>query len=187
MSSDLANDPLSPSRRGRNRHATARPLSECMQLNKHFDAYGFLNAPVAGVLPTCNGLIPSGRYLAVVEDVTALEIPEEYPRAVALCITFLLDAPKVADRLKRRHLRIHHRMRIELDLNGKVATDVNVDLGQLRAAVGHNRPGVPLGALRGAGPLIVLVEHCISHDGSSFESVASVESADRPINRHGCC
>ena len=68
---------------------------------------------------------------------------------------------KVKARLGRDKVIVRMRLNLDLDENGKIATgpNKNVGLGQLRDALGQNKPGWMATSLLGAGTFIGKVSH----------------------------
>lgn len=154
-----------------------------------FDASSFMNAQFDQPLETERKLVPPGEYQAMVGDFdeTAFQTHEfEYkkgPRAgqpgemTNFRIPFVIQDAKAAQAVGRDDGEViaYKQVTLDFDSNGGLDFGVNrnVELGQIRQAVGQNNPGPwSPSNLRGAGPVMVKVEHRKGKrkDGSPFES-----------------
>lgn len=147
-----------------------------------FDAGMFLNTTVDTALPTRTEPVPQGEYLAVIKDLALRTgLGKDQKPYVSLDITYQLDAPEVAAKLNRRDLTVRQSMFIDLNASGGLASgpNQNVKLGKVKEAVGQNKAGVPLGALKGAGPIKVMVGHRADKDDSTmvYDEVKAVAKA----------
>jgi hypothetical protein len=139
-----------------------------------FDPDLFLQQTVDKPLETEFTLVPTGEYLAAIDDFDkdAMEqIDFTYKKGdragqpgtmYKLTLPFVINDDKVKQELDRDKVTISKQLILDLDDNGKLSEgkNKNVELGRIRDAVGQN-DGSPwsIAQLRGAGPLMVRVTH----------------------------
>jgi hypothetical protein len=139
-----------------------------------FDPETFLQQTVDHPLETEFVLIPTGEYLASIDDFDKDAVEQinftykQGPRAgqpgimTKLTLPFVIDNDDVKKELGRDKVVVTRQFILDLDDNGHLADgkNKNVELGRLRDAVGQN-DGSPwtIANLRGVGPLMVRVIH----------------------------
>lgn len=165
-----------------------------------FDASSFMNQQYDQPLETERKLVPPGEYQAMIGDFdeNAFQTHDfEYKRGpnagqagsmTNFRIPFVIQDAKAASAVGREDGEVIAYKQVTLDLDSNGALDFgvnrNVELGQVRAAVGQNNPGPwSPGNLRGAGPVIIKVEHRKGKrkDGSPFETAEVTRVA--PLRR----
>jgi hypothetical protein len=119
-------------------------------------------------------LVPPGEYTAMVADFdkTAFEVIDFTYKSgeragtpgqmTKFTVPFSINDPKIQEALGREKATVTKQIILDFAADGSLdfGPDKNLDLGRLRAAVGQNTPGPWSPAqLRGAGPLMVKVEH----------------------------
>lgn len=135
-----------------------------------FDPQQFMNTP-SDPLPTAYEVIPEGEYKMLLDsDPKMLEVkkvegvssktgePYLFYQIELSCL--VLDE-KVKAKLGREKVTARMRINLDFDDAGKLTTgpNKNVALGQLRDALGQNKPGWTPQQLLGAGPFIGRVKH----------------------------
>jgi len=149
-----------------------------------FDPDAFMQETVDQPLSTERTLVPAGEYKMQIDDFDSKAfqaIPfkdkltgedREFHKFGCPCV--ILD-DKVAQDLGMLKVVVFKNCNLDFDDTGKLAwgPNKNIDLGQLRNAVGQNVPNTVWapGNLRGAGPFMGKVEHRRGKrkDGSDFE------------------
>lgn len=138
-----------------------------------FDANAFLNTP-ADPLPTQYEVIPEGEYQMLLDsDPKMLEVRKvegvssksgEPYLFYQLELSCLVLDEGVKKKLGRDKVNARMRINLDFDDQGKLTNgpNKNVALGQLREALGQNKPGWTPQALLGAGPFIGRVKHIAS-------------------------
>lgn len=140
-----------------------------------FDADQFMNENVDAPLETEFKLVPAGEYPARIDDFTSEAIENfdfEYKRGPnagqqgsmkKFSCPFVIDDAAVAASLGRDKLIVTKQMILDIDKDtGRLDFGVNknIELGRIRLAVNQNNPGPwTISNLRGAGPVMVKVEH----------------------------
>lgn len=159
-----------------------------------FDPNLFMNQTIDQPLETERTLCPPGDYQFVIDDFTAeaLEsIDFEYrkgPRAGQPGVMYKFSCPCVVQdeavktQLGVEKLVVYKQMNLDIDGgNLEWGKNKNIELGQLRNAVGQNVNGQPwaISNLRGAGPFMGRVEHREGKrkDGSAFKLAEIVRVA----------
>jgi hypothetical protein len=105
--------------------------------------------------------IPAGEYTALIDDVNPRRVTyRDGPRGVhgtVLDVTFNLQDPELKARLGQEALSVRHGIFIDMTPDGAVdmSEGRNVELGQLRDALGMTGKGFSFDQLKGAGPLRV--------------------------------
>jgi hypothetical protein len=154
-----------------------------------FDAAAFMGTTMDRQLETEVKLVPTGEYEAMIGnfDESAFQAYEfEYKKGdragqpgemVNFSIPFVIQDTRAAEAVGRLDgiCQVYKRVVLDFDANGQLDTGVNrnVELGQVRDAVGQNNPGPwNVGELRGAGPCRIKVEHRTGKrkDGSPFKT-----------------
>jgi len=144
-----------------------------------FDPNSFMSQTIDAELDTQVQLVPEGEYPAMIESIEAEKdfrhgiIGEAKQRAgetwASFSPRFVLQAPEVAAELGRDKVVVAHEgYFLDLDSTGGLdfSKGKNVGLGQLREAVGQNKPGPwSFGNLSGAGPVMVKVSHLDGKNG----------------------
>lgn len=138
-----------------------------------FDPNAFLNS-TADPLPTSYEVIPEGEYQMLLDaDPKMLEVrkiegisknsgePYLFYQIELSCL--VLDE-KVKAKLGRDKVTARMRINLDFDDAGHLTNgpNKNVALGQLREALGQNKPGWTPAQLLGAGPFIGRVKHSSS-------------------------
>lgn len=138
-----------------------------------FDPQQFMNTP-ADPLPVSYEVIPEGEYQMLLDsDPKMLEVrkiegvssksgdPYLFYQLELSCL--VLDE-KVKAKLGRDKVTARMRINLDFDGDGKLTNgpNRNVALGQLRDALGQNKPGWTPAQLLGAGPFIGRVKHSSS-------------------------
>ena len=129
-----------------------------------FDLETFLSSTTDAPLSTRLPTIPAKDYLAVISShdkwcrIRVLTEGEFAGRPIAEIYFDILDEEaKAVSGMDT--VRVRREYWLDLNANNKIdwSNGKNVQLGQLREAVGQNKPGIPFAQLRGAGPLRVTV------------------------------
>ena len=123
-----------------------------------FDPDAFMAANIADAGSTAVEPIPAGEYTATIKDVKTRGVDTKNGPGVVCDIIYTLLAPDVAAKLGRQTLEVKQGMFLDI-ADGKLdlSKGKNVQLNRVREAVGMNKGGVALNALKGAGPLKVHV------------------------------
>lgn len=140
--------------------------------DKTFDPTSFMQSTVDSVGDTEYVLCPIGEYPAVIDDFDEkafrqFDRKEKGTDNIIGATTvfspgFAIQDPQVLKNLERDKLVVYHKgIFLDVDDNGgfDMGKGKNVQLNQLRDAVGQNVPGWNIMMLRGAGPLVVRVDH----------------------------
>lgn len=130
-----------------------------------FNPDTFLSMETANALPSKYTPYPAAEYRANVTDVKGATVKTKNGDKPVLTVTFgLLDADNIRSQLGLdANAELTVRRDYWLDLTDGGAWDFgpnkNVQLGQLREALGQNKPGQPWSPLmmRGAGPVLIKV------------------------------
>jgi hypothetical protein len=146
-----------------------------------FDLEGFMNEGAGGELDTEFQVVPAGEYAAIVEHVGNTDgLPDIKQKKdgsgsfVTLDITWSVQDDAVKAALGRDKVTV--RQSFILDMKGNsldYSKGKNVRLGQLKQALGINQPGLPLRALQGAGPALIVVAHR-EYNGNTYAEVKKV-------------
>lgn len=150
-----------------------------------FNAEDFLNQTTDAVMQDKWTEVPAGEYLAKIgdgpNDVTVEGIQgkkdptKTYPR---LTIYYYIIDETLKAKLQKESIRVRQQFLLDMDENGKLAAgpDINVRLGQIRAALDLNNPGMAfsLGMIRGRGPVRVKVNQRTGDDGQKYSEVTAV-------------
>lgn len=129
-----------------------------------FDVDAFVNSTTEAPLPTRMLPIPVGEFLAVVSshdkwcEVRAITEGKMAGRVIADIHFDILD-DNVKAQMGMDTVRIRESYFLDLTPDGRVdfSPNKNVKLGRLRDACGQNKPGIPFGNLKGAGPVRISV------------------------------
>lgn len=153
-----------------------------------FDPDAFMNETVDKPLSTERTLVPKAEYKMTIGDFDSKAFqaidftykqgdragtPGQMVKFGVPCI--IVDDAKLKEALGLEKVVVFKNITLDFDENGKLAwgPNKNVDLGQLRNAVGQNADNATWspGMLRGAGPFMGIVEHKKGErkDGSKFE------------------
>lgn len=140
----------------------------------NFDPNTFMQQTVDQPLETEYRLCPVGEYQAMIQDFDGSAFRTNdftYSRGpkqgqpgsmTSFDCPFVINDARVQQELNRDTAIVAMPCILDLDANGGIDFGVNknIKLGQIRAAVGQNNPGPWSPAnLRGAGPVMVKVEH----------------------------
>lgn len=163
-------------------------MTEQNQTTDNFNADAFMQATVDQPMETEYQLCPEGTYQAMIVDFdsSAIErisfIYKKAPRTgqpgsmVKFNCPFSIQDPAVLAKMGRDNVQVEWQMIVDVDEYGQIdwGKDKNVRLGQLREAVGQNKPGTwAISNLRGAGPLMVKVVHESFKRNDGSEGVAA--------------
>lgn len=141
-----------------------------------FDPDAFMNETIDQPLETDLKLCPPGEYQATIQDfdATALEnieftykkgkrAGEDGSMQIFTCPWVISDPRAVAAVGRTDFTTVRQRINLDIDSQTRKldwGINKNLDLGNVRKAVGQNNPGPwNIGQLRGAGPAIVKVVH----------------------------
>lgn len=136
-----------------------------------FDADAFMNTTIDAPMATQLQSVPEGEYTAMIGDfdstafrtvaVTNKTTGEVTDRPV-LDIPFIIQDEALRVKMEREQVIHKETYWLDLTAEGRLDTgpDKNVRLGQLRAALGQNSPGVPWGPsmLRNMGPVRIMIK-----------------------------
>lgn len=141
-----------------------------------FDATAFMTQNIDRPMETEVKLVPVGEYQAMIDHFgeEAFQNHEfEYKKGdragqpgemVNFNLPFIIQDAKAAEAIGRTDGKctVYKRMTLDFDDTGNIDFGVNrnIELGRVRKAVDQNKPGSwNVSELRGAGPVIVKVEH----------------------------
>lgn len=144
-----------------------------------FDPNTFMEQTIDAELDTQVQLVPEGEYQAMIEPIEADKdfrsgtIGEGKKREGETWASFsprfvIQDSAVQAELGRDKVVCSHEGLFLDLDSNGNLdfSKGKNVGLGQLRDAVGQNKPGPwSFQNLSGAGPLMVKVSHLDGKNG----------------------
>ena len=139
--------------------------------NTTFDADAFMNATIDAPLATALAGVPEGEYTAMIGDfdssafrtlsITNKTTGVASDRAI-LEVPFLIDDAALKAKLGRDTVTHKETFWLDMTTDGRLDTglDKNVRLGQLKAALGQNLPGVPWSPsmLRNQGPVRIVIK-----------------------------
>jgi hypothetical protein len=139
-----------------------------------FDPETFMQQTVDAPLETEFTLIPTGEYIATIDDFTSdafEKIDFEYKKGsragqpgtmTKFNCPFVIQDDAVKAELARDKVTMYKQLILDVADDGGLdfGKNKNIDLGRIRAAVGQNDPGPwSIANLRGAGPVMVKVVH----------------------------
>jgi len=141
-----------------------------------FNAADFLNETIDAPLETELKLVPEGEYSAMIDDFPneAVErIDFEYKKGplagqpgsmLKLNLPFVINDDRLVRSIGRDTIRVYKQMILDIDPTTKkldFGVNKNLELGQIRDAVGQNVSGQQwgIGRLRASGPIMVKVVH----------------------------
>jgi hypothetical protein len=139
-----------------------------------FDPDTFMQQTVDAPLETEFKICPAGEYPSMIDDFDSSafeQIDFEYKKGARagepgtmtkFNCPFVINDDRAKQELGRDKVIVYATLLLDIDENGGIATgqNKNVKLGQIREAVGQNQAGSwSVAQLRGAGPLMVKVEH----------------------------
>lgn len=140
-----------------------------------FDPDTFMQQTVDAPMETEFRLCPAGEFSAMIGDFTseAFEVIDfEYKKGTRagqpgsmtkFNLPFIINDDKAKQELNRDQVVVTKQMILDVDPITKqldFGVNKNIELGRVRDAVGQNNPGPwSVSQLRGAGPLMVKVEH----------------------------
>lgn len=129
-----------------------------------FNIEAFLDNPVE-TLDTKREIVPEGEYTALVDDLT---VKSEQGFLILDVIWDVLD-DDLRTRLNLKKVTVRQSYFVDVDINGCLASgkNSNIGIGQLREALGLNSPGIPLRALKGAGPARIAVRHRVDKNDAT--------------------
>lgn len=156
-----------------------------------FDAKAFMEQKVATANATERELVPEGDFRFMIDagegwiefDSGTIGKGERAGQPwVKATIRCLLQDEAVKAELGRQKVTVRKQVFVDVDSTGQIATGkgVNVELGQLREALGQNDPKKPwdFSKLEGAGPFLGQVKHQPNDKGGqpyvNIERVAKV-------------
>lgn len=150
-----------------------------------FDPDAFMSQTIDQPLETERTIVPAGEYKATIDDFTrdAFQtitfVYKKGPRAgeegsfTKFNVPFVIDDDKVKAELGMDKVVCFQSITLDFEPgtnNLAWGINKNIDLGKLRKAVGQNNPGPWSAAnLRGAGPVMVKVEHRSGKRGDGSE------------------
>jgi len=110
-----------------------------------FDPTSFMDASFEGQLDTKLVPVPIGEWAAVIEDpkMTEWKSKDGEKSGWKLSMMLKIEAPEVAAITKRDINRVRHDIMLDITENGTLdmGPGKNIGLGQLREALGMNKPG----------------------------------------------
>lgn len=127
--------------------------------------------------------IPEGDYIAFIEDIKFNQFEGRDGRNYfVLNVTYNIQDENLQKELGLDSVRVRDSIFLDVNEDGSLAVgpNKNVRLGQLRAAVGQNKPGEVWspGMLRGAGPVKVHVTISEpNEEGKTYNRVRSITAA----------
>lgn len=136
-----------------------------------FDPNAFMQQTVDSANATTYRLIPERTFKAMVANFEAEKIFREIKwndkttgeekSAIMVNIPFEILDDALKAELDRQTLMADMSIFLDFDATGGLSTapDKNVRLGQLKDALGQNKPGWNFAMLRGAGPVMVQIKH----------------------------
>jgi hypothetical protein len=149
------------------------------------DAESFLSESIDGELATVREVVPEGDYQAMLEpfeDIEKILRTNEFtykagPNAgqpgsiTSLDLTMNILDPDLLAKMGREKVTVRAQCTLDFTPQGKLDTGPgkNILLGQIRAAVGQNKPGHSLRDLSGAGPVLIRVKHRSDKNDSSIK------------------
>lgn len=121
-----------------------------------FNIEAFLDNPVE-TLETKRELIPEGDYTGLIDDIS-VKTEQSF---LILEVVWEVLGDDLRTRLNLKKVTVRQSFFVDVDINGCLASgkNANVGIGQLREAMNLNSPGIPLRALKGAGPALISVRH----------------------------
>lgn len=151
-----------------------------------------VNAPVRDKLDTEFAVTPAGEYIATISDrgtvkdwfrVVKMKDGREAPQCNVL---FIINDPGLAATLGRQTATSRLTLWLDTEADGSLATGHgrNVNLGQLREALGQNSDTEwTFDKLLGAGPVKILTEVQESDRGGKFSNVTRVGKVSDALKR----
>ena len=109
-----------------------------------FDPNTFLDQSIDAVFETKFVPIPEDWYQATISDLKPISGNKEGRTWVRLEVEWSIDGQdELAKKLARSEMKVKQALFLDMDDNGAllVGTNHNLQLGQLREAVGQNKPG----------------------------------------------
>lgn len=149
-----------------------------------FDVEAFMNSAV-DPLETHFEVVPEGEFPFLIDGDPAQLVPKELSGTSAktgnpyhfwqLELNCVCQDGNVRQKLGREKVFVRLRINLDLDANGRIegGPNKNVQLGQLRDALGQNSPGWTPKMLLGAGPFMGKVKHT-KGDKGTFADIARV-------------
>lgn len=136
-----------------------------------FDPETFMSQTVDAANATTYRLCPEGTYQATIDEFDPSKVAREIEwddkktgekrTSIMANIPFVIQDEQVKATLERDKVVADWSSFLDFDAMGQLDTgpDKNVKLGQLKEALGQNKPGWNFLMLRGAGPVMVQVKH----------------------------
>lgn len=131
-------------------------------MSEVFDLEAFENQQTTEAGSTSLSPIPAGEYLAIIDSAKLRSVTTKNGPSVMCDVTYLLQSPETAAKLKREKLSVRQSFFIDFTADGKhfdMSEGRNTGLNKVRKAVGMNDPGKPfaISMLAGKGPVKVQV------------------------------
>lgn len=125
------------------------------------DLSHLLNAAPTEALATQMTPVPEGDWMASIDDLTFKQVKTKNGDRPVMTVTWEIHDEGLKAQMDREQIMVRQDLWLDLDETGGLATgqDMNVALGRLRQVFGQNEPGVPLGALKGTGRVLIHVKH----------------------------
>ena len=150
-----------------------------------FDLESFISSTVDAPMDTSFPVCPEGEFSFLLDtDPKMLEVKNikgvskgsgnaydfHQMELVAVC-----QSDDVRKAMGRDRVPVRMRVNLDFDVNGRLATGTgkNVILGQLREALGQNKPGWSPKQLLGAGPFIGRVKQSEGNDGRKYADIVA--------------
>lgn len=149
-------------------------LTSALLLAPGFDPNAFMSQTIDAPLEDEFKLVDIGEYKAMIDDFDSSYVEQidfEYKKGqragqagqmTKFTCPFVLDSPEQQAKLNRDKIMVPKQIILDIDQNGNLDFGINknVPLGQIRTAVGQkDKKPWGLADLRGAGPVMVKVEH----------------------------
>jgi len=147
------------------------------------DINALVNTPVNDKLDTEFAVTPAGEYIVMISDRGPITdwfrtVRMGDGREVPQCnILMIVTDPAVAQSLGRQQATTRLTLWLDTEADGRLSTGKgkNVNLGQLREALGQNNDAAwTFDKLIGAGPIKVMTEVQESKQGAKFSNVTRV-------------
>lgn len=131
-----------------------------------FNPEAILNSTTTEAFETRRQPIPPGEYEAIVKEVKLHELKDKETGAtrsdtLRLEVIWGIEDEDLFHTLNRSSVTVVQSLFVDLNGSGGLANgkDVNIGLGQLRSALGQNKPGQwSINQLIGAGPALLAVD-----------------------------
>lgn len=143
-----------------------------------FDPDMFLNQEVTGANEVKYTPVPIGEYSAYCDDLSM----DSYEDTPILIVHWAILSDELKEKLGLEKPTVQDRIFLDLNEDGSLAfgPNKNVKLGRTREAVGQNDPSKTwnFNMLRGAGPVLIMVEHNYNKKGEGpFANISRIARA----------